>query len=99
MGRVKPVDVASDVEEGARARMVATTVPGPGVQVGGIDCGVGVSEGNTIPAGMVGGGNGFNVESGLKKTARTKADTPHKDTSAIRVKIFKTGFLIAFSIL
>ena len=99
MGRVKPVAEASGVEETARAWVVAEAVPGPGVQVGGILGGVGVSEGSTIPAGRVGGGNGFNAESGLKKIIRKKANTPNTDRSTISVKIFKTGFLMAFSIL
>jgi hypothetical protein len=95
---MKPVGEASGVEEGARA-LPGIIVPGPGVQVGGIFCGVGVSEGSTIPTGKVGGGKGFNAESGLKKTFNTIADTPHNARSAISVKIFKTGFLMAFSIL
>jgi hypothetical protein len=67
--------------------------------VGGINCGVGVSEGSTIPTGMVGGGKGFNGESGLLKTFSIIVDTPHNARSTISVNIFKTGFLMACSIL
>ena len=55
-----------------------------GVQVGGIYTGVGVSDGKTILAGRVGGGNGLKAEAGLVKIVATIMPTTHKP---IKVRI------------